>query len=213
METIEVTAKTVDEAIEIALKELDARREEVEIDVVSRGRSGILGIGGELAKVRATRVASPQDDIVVAQSILDGLLSAMKVMAVVHLKSSEGEDGSGPVFEIEGDDSGLLIGRRGETLQSIQFLVNLMVRRRLKNQVFLVIDVEGYRERRHRALSSLALQTAERVARSGHPITLHPMPASERRVIHITLADHPQVTTESSGEGEGRKVTISRKMD
>ncbi len=211
MKEIEVTAKTVDEAIELALKELDASKEEVEIDVVSRGRSGILGIGGEPAKVKATRIVQPEDLVVISQKVIDSLLSAMNVSAIAHLRSSSGEDGIGPAFEIEGDDSGLLIGRRGETLQSLQFLVNFIVRRRTEEHVSIVIDVEGYRERRHKALSSLALRMADRVVNYGRPVTMDPMPPSERRIIHLTLSEHPQVTTESTGSGDNRRVTVHRR--
>ena len=208
MDIVEMKAKTVDEAIELALKELDARRDEVEIDVISHGRSGILGIGGEPAKVKVTRLAYSNDLIVVAQNVLDSLLSAMKVEATAHLKSSEGEDGTTPIFEILGDDSGLLIGRRGETLQALQYLINYIVRIRLKEHVSVVVDVEGYRARRKKALTSLALRMADRVVSSGHPFTLEPMSASDRRVIHIALAEHPQVTTESEGERDNRRVTV-----
>lgn len=210
-ESIEVTAKTVEEAIELALKELDANREEVEIDVVSRGRSGILGIGGEPAKVKATRISKPEDEIVIAQQIIERLLTDMKVSATAHLKSRSGDDGNTPVFEIEGEDSGLLIGRRGETMQSLQFLVNFIARKHLKKHVSVVLDVEGYRERRNKALRSLAQRMAERVVNSGRSVSLDPMSPSERRVIHMALADHPSVATESVGSGEGRRVTVFKR--
>ncbi len=211
MESIEVTAKTVEEAIELALKELDANREEVEINVVSRGRSGILGIGGEPAKVRATRLSQPEDEIVISQQIIDRLLKDMKVSATSHLKSKAGDDGESPIFEIEGEDSGLLIGRRGETMQSMQFLVNFIARKRLQKHVSVVLDVEGYRERRYKALQLLAERMAERVVNTGRPATMDPMPPNERRVIHMALAEHPTVATESVGSGEGRRVTVFRR--
>lgn len=111
-------------------------------------------------------------------------------------------------FDISGEDAGLLIGRRGETLSSLQFLVNFMLSRKLRTKVIVNLDVEGYRERRMEVLKGLAGRMAERVKASGRPITLEPMPARERRIVHMTLAEHPDVTTQSVGDGEGRKVVI-----
>jgi len=111
-------------------------------------------------------------------------------------------------FEISGEDAGLLIGRRGDTLSSLQFLLNFMLSRKLKTRVMVNIDVEGYRERRTEVLKGLAVRMADRVKTSGRPITLEPMPARERRIVHMTLAEHPDVTTQSVGDGEGRKVVI-----
>lgn len=111
-------------------------------------------------------------------------------------------------FDIAGEDSGLLIGRRGDTLSSLQFLVNFMLSRKLKNRVMVNIDVEGYRERRTQALRNLAMRMADKVKASGRPITLEPMPARERRTVHVALAEHPHVMTQSVGDGESRKVVI-----
>jgi spoIIIJ-associated protein len=110
-------------------------------------------------------------------------------------------------FDIAGEDAALLIGRRGETLRVLQFIVNLLVSQRADGRV--VLDVEGYRERRYDALRILASRVAERVAATGNSVTLEPMPANERRIIHITMAEHPEVTTESTGMGESRKITVS----
>ncbi|MBF8268095.1 MAG: protein jag [Dehalococcoidia bacterium] len=109
-------------------------------------------------------------------------------------------------MDVEGEDSGLLIGRRGETLRALQFMVNLLVGRRVPGRV--IIDVEGYRERRYASLRTLAIRVAERVAATGRSITLEPMPSNERRVIHMALADHPGVATESEGAGDDRKITV-----
>ena len=212
MREIETTAKTVEEALEIALKELDADRAEVEIDVVSRGKSGILGIGGELARVRVTVLETPTDVVKVATEVLNELISKLGVSAVVHIRQAEREDLGGPVFHIEGDDSGLLIGRRGETLRALQFLVKFIVSRRLETRANLMVDVEGYMERRYLALTNLAQRVAQRVVSSGRSITLEPMPPDERRIVHLALADHPQVTTESMGLGEGRQVEVQPKQ-
>jgi spoIIIJ-associated protein len=112
------------------------------------------------------------------------------------------------VLNITGGDLGILIGRRGETLLALQYLLRLMVSHRLKQWSDLVVDVEHYRIRRRRQLETLALSMAERVVREGRSVALEPMPAYERRVVHMVLRKHPKVTTQSVGEGERRKVTI-----
>jgi spoIIIJ-associated protein len=208
MKEIETTARSVEEAIEIALKELDAERDEVEIDVVSRGRSGILGLGGEPARVRVTRLESPPDLVTVSSEVIAAFISKLGVDAVINLKQAHREELGGPVFEIEGDDSGLLIGRRGETLRALEFLVKSIVGRKLGYRAMLMLDVEGYQERRYQSVSNLAKRVAQRVAGSGRPINLEPMPPNERRIVHITLADHPDVATESTGFGDNRQVVI-----
>lgn len=208
MTTIEITAKTPEEAIEIALKELDAERGEVEIDVVSRGKSGILGIGSEPARVRVTLLEQTPDVVRVATEILDNILSKLGVSAVSSLVQAESEDLGGPVFEIEGDDSGLLIGRRGETLRALQFMVKFIAGRQLGERVNLMIDVEGYQQRRYDSLANLAQRVAQRVASNGRSITLEPMPPNERRIIHMTLSEHASVTTESIGAGNERQVVV-----
>lgn len=141
-----------------------------------------------------------------ATEILDFFLGTMGVVATTFVRE-DAVDGV-IAFEIEGEDAGLLIGRRGETLQALQFLVNLIVNKQLGRQVYVTIDVEGYRERRQESLKSLAQRTAERVASSGRSIQLQPMPASERRIIHVTLAEHPDVRTESKGDGDQRRVVV-----
>ena len=208
MKTIETTARSPEEAIEIALKELDAERAEVEIDVVSRGKAGILGIGSELARVRVTLLEEPADLVTVTTDILNNLIAGMGVDVVLNLKQAYSEDLGGPIFEIEGDDSGLLIGRRGETLRALQFLVKFIVSRKLETRANLLVDVEGYQARRYDSLANLARRVAQRVASSGMAITLEPMPPNERRAVHMALADYPGVTTESTGMGDGRQVIV-----
>ena len=208
MRMIETTAKTKEEAIEIALKELDVGREEVEIDVVSAGKAGILGIGSELARVRVTLLEEPADVVRITTDVLSNLMSKLDVSVVTNLKQAWNEDLGGPVFEIEGEDSGLLIGRRGETLRALQFLVKVLVGRRMEARANLMVDVEGYKERRYQSLTNLAQRVAQRVANSGHSVTLEPMPPDERRIVHMAIADHPNVTSESMGEGPGRQVVV-----
>lgn len=209
MQMIETTAKTTEEAIELALKELDVERAEVEIDVISRGKESFLGLRNEPARVRVTVLEQASDLVKISTEVIETLLSKMNASAVVNLLQAMKEDTGGPSFNIEGDDSGLLIGRRGETLKALQFIVRFMVGKQLGTRAQLFLDVEGYQERRYQSLANLAQRVAQRVSNSGRPVTLEPMPSNERRIIHVTLANHRSVSTESSGSGDGRQVTIN----
>lgn len=141
-----------------------------------------------------------------ASEVIDYFLASMNVVADTYIRD-ETDDGV-PVFDIEGDDSGLLIGRRGETLQSLQYLVNMVVTNQLGRSAYVQIDIEGYKERRRETLGAVAQRTAERVADSGQSADLEPMPAYERRWVHMALANNSRVTTESNGEGANRFVVI-----
>ncbi|MDP3064610.1 MAG: RNA-binding cell elongation regulator Jag/EloR, partial [Chloroflexota bacterium] len=200
--------KTVEEAVEVALMDLGVGREEVEVEVLSRGKTGFLGIGSEPARVRVKRILPSQGVATRSMEVVTKLLRAMNAETTATLRSAEDPKTGGPVIDIQGDDSGLLIGRRGETLRSLQFLVNLMVNKDTASPTRVVLDVEKYKERRYKALEEMALRVAEKVAATGRPITLEPMAPAERRVVHLALADHPRVTTESLGEGSDRRVTI-----
>jgi spoIIIJ-associated protein len=144
---------------------------------------------------------------------LEGLLSRMGIEASVEPQAEAitGEEGNPIAFDIKGDDLGILIGRRGQTLSCLQFMVRLMVGHQTKIWVPIVIDVEGYRQRRYGKLEALAQRLAEQVKERGTPFTLEPMPSYERRIVHLTLAEHPYAITESIGEGEARKVVIRPK--
>lgn len=211
MREIVITAKTVEEAIELGLRELDVDRAEAEIDVISRGKAGILGIGSEPARVRVTRIDTPSDVVKTTSEVIDKIISLLGVDVVSTLTQVEREDLGGPVFEIEGDDAGLLIGRRGDTLKALQFLVKYLVSQKLDANVNILVDVEGYQDRRYQSLMSMARRVAQRVADSGRPITLEPMPPNERRIVHMALADHHRVTTESTGSGSSRQVVVQLK--
>ena len=247
METVERTARTVEEAEELALKELGVDRSEVEVEILSRGKAGFLGIGAEVARVRVTRLAagaSPSGSDSGAQDIsdpdesdmteiaaeetparsdslaeegtvaglalvaLNNILSTSSVNVVCSVRTSNDSEVGGPIIDISGEDSGLLIGRRGQTLQSLQFVVNLIVRREFGEGVRVVLDVERYRQRREASLRDMANKVAERVIQTGRSITLEPMSAADRRIIHVSLADREDISTESVGFGEDRKVSI-----
>ena len=182
--------------------------------VLTKGKAGFLGLGVEEARVRVTKLPSENErpPVIVAEEILRELLNLMKVSASIGVKESSlsgvVEGHSSVTLNITGENLGILIGRRGQTLSSLQYLVYLMLSHRMKARVPLVVDVEDYRERRVEALRRLALHMAERVSSTGQSVALEPMPPSERRIIHLALQDYPGVTTESIGQGEGRKVTI-----
>jgi len=225
MEEIVRSARTVDEAIELALKELDADRDEAEVEILSRGKTGFLGIGSELAQVKVTRISVDRNDAGipttsagettaagVATDAVGHILEAAGVNVTRTLRSAHDPESGGPIIDLAGEDSGLLIGRKGQTLQALQFLVNLIVRKQFDG-VRVVLDVENYRQRREASLREMATKIAERVAQTNRRITLEPMPPADRRIIHTTLTDHPSVATESTGEGDGRKVTIRPKRD
>jgi spoIIIJ-associated protein len=147
----------------------------------------------------------------VALEIVDRLLLKMQVEADTTLRLSDPDDLTGEqrwIVDIRGQDMGMLIGPRGETLNSLQYLARLMTGHVLRSRPTFIVDVEGYRERRESALARLAERMAEKAVRLGRPLSLEPMPPNERRIIHITLRDHKQVYTESSGDGPRRKVRI-----
>lgn len=222
MESLEISAKTVEDAVEQALAKLGKSRDEVDIEVLSRGKSGLLGLGAEDARVRVTLRPPPSpplpeiDVALVAKETLELMLAAMGMDASVDAKAvpqdMAEEQSVSLALDITGEDLGILIGRRGETLTALQYLVNLMVSRRLKAHAGVMVDVEGYRERRRNALRGLALRLADRVSSTGRSVTLEPMPSLERRIVHLALRDHPDVITESIGDGESRKVTITPKQ-
>jgi spoIIIJ-associated protein len=154
-----------------------------------------------------------EDIIGTAKEVLGKLLELLGISAIIRLSeefTSEDENGASSAIglDIEGDDLGILIGRRGQTMASLQHIVRLIVNSRLHIRIPVIIDVEGYKLRRYEALRLLAMRMADQVRAKKTPFAMEPMPAFERRVIHMTLADHAFVTTESTGVGDGRKVVI-----
>ena len=234
-----MTGKTVEEAVEKALRQLDADLEDVEVVVVDKGRSGVFGLGAEEARVRVTLKLDAPDVFDTAKETIEGLLGAMGVAASVVLPEigqrapaasaappppppqAEGdEEGNMPEaepialsFDIEGEDAGLLIGRGGETLSSLQFLVNFIVSHKTGERVMINIDVEGYRERQAERLRSQAMRLADRAVQTGRTFAMDPMPARDRRLVHMALANDKRVRTESVGEGEDRRITIIPKRE
>jgi len=220
MEPLEVSARTVEEAIQIALNQLGVSQEEVNVTVLSEGKTGLLGLGSEEARVRVEPLTSPhpqQDSDIarIAQDVLETLINLLgiegSVLPETQHPTEDTEAAAIPTFNVNGEDLGILIGRRGQTLTSLQYIVRLIVGHQTKDWAPIAIDIEGYKQRRYASLQTLANRMAEQVKMRGTPFTLEPMPAYERRIIHLTLADYPEVTTESIGVGESRKVVIHPK--
>lgn len=232
MKSIEISARTVAEAVELALVQLGKDRDEVAIAVLESGD------GGEEALVRVTVVDDDDDEAgdeadpveqastdlaavsATARRILEDLLERMDIQAYVTAVTSrvpgqKGEPEDTITLHVEGADEeamGLLIGRRGETLRSLQFMLNLLVSRRVQKWPQIVVDVGNYRQRRQESLEGLARRMAERVHQTGRSLMLEPMGAYERRIVHLALRDDPTVYTESAGEGENRKIVIFPKQ-
>jgi spoIIIJ-associated protein len=216
VETLEVSGKTVEEAVESALHQLGLTKDQVEVTVLNKGKSGFWGMGAEEAVVKVTPLVQAQQQegntAAVAKEALEELLKRMKLTAQVEIGSDTPETSESEVapiaLEVKGDDLGILIGRRGETLAALQYILRLIVAHHQKARVPLTIDVEGYRQRRYRSLRELALRLAQKAISTGQSMTLEPMPADERRIVHLALSANPDVVTQSIGEGEMRKVVI-----
>lgn len=162
----------------------------------------------------AKPAASPAEIESIAAQTVSQILSRMGLKANVTARQSpaeEGDDGPAYMIDVRGGDLGSLIGRRGESLDALQYLTRLIVQHKTGEWASIIVDIEGYRQRRAQTLRTLAQQMAERVKRDGRPISLEPMPPYERRIIHLTLREHPAVMTISVGEGDTRKVTIRPK--
>jgi len=164
--------------------------------------------------VRSVVVTGPSEETMavaaMARTVLDEVLAAMDMPCEAIIKQASETDGIPNIeLEVVGDYLGILIGHHGDTLAALQFLTGLMVSRRLASRVRVVVDIEGYRERRARMLHEMAMRAAERAQRYRQPIFLDPMPPAERREVHLTLQSHPYVTTHSIGEGDNRRVVVS----
>jgi spoIIIJ-associated protein len=220
-QSIEATGTTTEDAIARGLEALNVVRDEVDILILTAEP-------GRTARVRLTRkpretaptitalaaqVVTPEESVT-AQRLLKTVLDRMKYKVQIierspaELNGYDEQDEPTLVLDIRGSDLNTLIGRRGETLDGLQYLMRLLVAKELGHYLHVVLDVEGYKAHRAQMLKQLALRMAERVATTRKPAALEPMPANERRIVHLALRDHTQVRTESVGLGENRKVTI-----
>jgi spoIIIJ-associated protein len=206
MENLRITAKTVEQAVEKAERQLGLSRDQFDFAVVREGKTGVLGVGAEEAIIEVKPLAPKEKDAVgVATQVLDTLIRLMGLTGKVEVLSAEV-----PIaLNVDGDDLGILIGRRGQTLVSLEYIVKLIVAGQLKDWLPISIDVAEYKKRRSESLNRLALHLAEQVKLRRRSIALEPMSPGERRTLHLALADNPDVTTHSIGEGENRRVVIS----
>lgn len=210
MEQKEYTGKTVDDAITNALIELETTSDKIEHEVISEGSKGVFGIGSKPAKVKVwlkEKPKKPVEDIV--NEFLDKIFNAMDICA----KTSVSVNGDNVNIELTGDDMGILIGKRGQTLDSLQYLVNLVVNRYSDSYMRVKLDTENYRERRKATLENLAKNIAFKVKRTKRSVSLEPMNPFERRIIHSTLQNDRYVTTRSEGDEPYRHVVVVLKKN
>ena len=206
MEFLEFEGKTTEEAIENACAHFQVPAEELEIEIVSVGSPGIFGLGGRKAKVRANLPQEEQDDLLpLAREILEQVLAKMQEPATVRATQEEDRIN----LLIETSDAGLLIGKQGQTLDALQYLVTKMLAKQTRGKVRIAIDVEAYRARHNEALALLAQKYGEKVKRSGRSMTLNPMNPYDRRIVHMALQGDKDLKTVSRGEGLYKKVVIS----
>lgn len=207
--SIEKTGKTVQEAISAALSELNLSREDVEIEILDEGNKGIFGIiGSKVAKIRATvKEVEETSRGDIASDFLYTILNNMGVEAEISVN----EDEESISIDINGDDIGIIIGRRGETMDSLQYLTSLVINKDYDDYKRVVLNVENYRQKREETLVKLANRLADKVVKYKKPVTLEPMNPYERRIIHSTLQGHKYVETYSTGEEPKRKVVITLK--
>ena len=203
MEFIEVSAKTVNDAITEACQKLTVTSDKLEYEVVEEGSSGFLGIGSKPAIIKA-RIKSSVEDT--AKDFLRDVFNAMGMTVVVDVKYDE--DNNSMEIELSGDEMGVLIGKRGQTLDSLQYLVSLVVNKNVENYIRVKVDTENYRQRRKETLENLAKNISYKVKRTKRPVPLEPMNPYERRIIHSALQNDKYVTTHSEGDEPFRHVVV-----
>ena len=207
MEPIEVSAKTLDEAITKACIELGAASGDIEYDILETGTNGILGIGAKPYIIRAKLKEAAEPSL--EDKAVEFLSSVFEGMGMeVDIKTSFEEENRELSIEFSGEDMGVLIGKRGQTLDALQYLTSQVVNKGLENYVRVKVDTENYRERRMETLETLAKNISYKVKRTRRPVALEPMNPYERRIIHSALQGDKDVTTRSEGEEPYRHVVI-----
>jgi len=203
--SIEKTGRTVEDAVAAAVAELGVGREQVQVEVLGEDERPFLGIFG--APQTRVRVTVAETVATRARTLVERILGAMGISAAVAVTSEDEESVS---LEVSGaDDLGVIIGKHGQALAALQHLVGLIANRHQAERKRVVIDAEGYRGRREKALRNLALGSARKAKQSGGEVTIAALPAHERRIVHIALRDDPEVSTRSVGEEPHRKVIVS----
>ena len=206
MDFIEFSAKTVDDAITEACQKLTVTSDKLEYEVIEEGSSGFLGIGAKPAVIKAKVKDSVADK---AKEFLKEVFDAMNVVVVIDVKYDE--ENRNIDIELSGDEMGVLIGKRGQTLDSLQYLVSLVVNKGEDEYIRVKVDTEDYRKRRKETLENLAKNIAYKVKRTKRPVSLEPMNPYERRIIHSALQNDKYVTTHSEGEEPFRRVVVTLK--
>ena len=206
MEYVEFSAKSVDDAITAACQKLSVTSDKLDYVVVEEGSSGFLGIGSKAAVIKARINDSVEDRV---KSFLNDVLSSMNLEAEVVVSYNESTRDMD--IEINGDDMGVLIGKRGQTLDSLQYLASLVANKGTNEYIRVKVDTENYRERRKETLENLAKNMAFKVKRTKRTVSLEPMNPYERRVIHSALQDDKYVTTHSEGDEPYRHIVITLK--
>ncbi|HBK52635.1 RNA-binding cell elongation regulator Jag/EloR [Syntrophomonas wolfei] len=206
VQIVEKKGKNVDEAIKAALDELECAIEDVSIEVLEEPSKGILGlVGKKPAVVRVSLVKKPEEEV---RQVVEDLLNRMKIDYQINQVECEG----GRVrVNIIGKDMGLLIGRKGETLNAVQYIIGLIINRQREERIRVLLDVEDYRKKREESLEALALRLSDKVKKTKKNVVMRPMSSQERRIVHTILQTDPQITTFSLGDEPNRKVVISLK--
>lgn len=203
MKVVEKNGKSVEEAVEAALQELGVDADQVNVEVLEEPSKGLFGIlGGKPAVVRVSVKKSPAEEAV---ELLKSIVHAMGVEADYHWVEDDGQI----LVNLEGKQLGVLIGRRGETLNSLQYLVNLGFNKNREDRKKIILDIEGYRRKREDTLMRLAMKLADKAKRRGRSVVLEPMNPQERRIIHTTLRGRDDIYTFSEGEEPFRKIVIA----
>lgn len=206
MEYIEISARTVNDAITEACTRLGVTSDKLDYDVIDEGATGFLGIGARPASIRAAVKCSLPDN---AKKFLEDVFEAMKMTVSVEVKYDEEQKTMD--IELRGDEMGVLIGKRGQTLDSLQYLVSLVANKETEEYIRVKVDTENYRQRRKETLENLARNIAYKVKRTKRPVSLEPMNPYERRIIHSALQNDKYVTTHSEGEEPFRRVVVTLK--
>ncbi len=206
MEFVEFTAKTVDDAITAACQKFLVTSDKLEYEVIEEGSTGFLGFNSKPAKIKAKVKESIEDK---AKNFLEDVFAAMKMTVVIDVKYDELEGFLD--VDLRGDDMGVLIGKRGQTLDSLQYLVSLVVHKEAEEYIRVKVDTENYRKRRKETLENLAKNIAYKVKRTKRSVSLEPMNPYERRIIHSALQNDKYVTTHSEGEEPFRHVVVTLK--
>ena len=208
MEYIEVSAKTIDDAITEACQKFTVTSDKLEYEVIDEGKSGLLGIGARPAVIKVRVKSSVEDK---AKDFLKEVFAAMDLTVVSDVKYNEEENSMD--IELSGDEMGILIGKRGQTLDSLQYLVSLVVNKDMDDYIRVKVDTENYRQRRKETLENLAKNISFKVKRTKRAVSLEPMNPYERRIIHSALQNDRYVTTHSEGNEPYRHVVVTIKRE